>query len=67
MQLLEQRPSRAYFQCECGKGLTFLTFDRPGDRRKVRCTGCRRVWEQRLVMDEDGRGWKKNLLEGPRV
>jgi len=66
MQLLEPRPSRAYFRCECGQALNFLTFDRPGDRKEVRCPACSRVWEQRLFVDEGGRGWERTLLKGPQ-
>jgi hypothetical protein len=48
-------------------GLTFDTFDRLGDRRRIDCTACGRVWEQELVVDDGDRGWKRTLVSGPAV
>lgn len=65
MRLLEPRPARVSFRCDCRESLSFSTFDRLGDRSRIACAACGRVWEQALVVDEGDRGWKRTLVRGP--
>lgn len=65
MRLLEPRPARVTFVCDCRATLSFSTFDRLGDCKQIRCLECGRIWEQRLVLEEGDRGWTRILLKGP--
>lgn len=65
MRLLEPRPARVSFLCDCRASLSFSTFDRPGDRQEVSCRACGRLWEQALSIEEGNRGWNRTLLRGP--
>ncbi|HEY1250638.1 MAG TPA: hypothetical protein VGH97_05575 [Thermoanaerobaculia bacterium] len=65
MRLLEPRPARVSFLCDCRASLSFSTFDRLGDRQRVACSACGRVWEQALLVEDGDRGWKRSLLSGP--
>jgi len=65
VRLLEPRPARVSFRCDCRESLSFSTFDRLGDRQRIECAACGRVWEQTLVVDEGDRGWRRTLVSGP--
>ena len=65
MRLLEPRPARVSFLCDCRASLSFCTFDRLGDRQNISCTACGRVWEQALVVEDGDRGWQRTLMRGP--
>jgi len=63
LKLYEPRPAKVSFRCDCAAALHFSTLDRPGDRYEVPCAKCGRVWEQRVVVHENGRGWERKLLK----
>jgi hypothetical protein len=65
VRLLEPRPARVSFLCDCRANLSFSTFDRPGDRQEVSCPACGRLWEQVLLVEEGNRGWNRTLLRWP--
>ena len=65
MRLLERRPARVFFKCDCRSGLDFLALDQVGERIQIPCSRCDRVWEQLLLADERGRGWSRSLVKGP--
>ena len=65
MRLLEPRPARVSFLCDCRASLSFSTFDRLGDRQRISCSACGRIWEQALLVEDGDRGWKRSLVRGP--
>jgi hypothetical protein len=46
------------FRCDCGKDLTFSTFDDEEEQTRIFCAACGRVWLQKRTK----RGWEKSLL-----
>jgi len=55
------RPQWNTFRCDCGEDLSFQTFDKVGEKTRVSCASCGRIWEECLTE----RGWVKTLVHDP--
>jgi len=60
-------PVKVSFRCQCGSELAFSALDRTGECHRIVCHRCDRLWEQRLLEDDGGRGWIKTLSKPPRA
>lgn len=37
------------FVCDCGEALSFQSFEKEGEKVRVSCTSCGRIWQQELT------------------